>query len=1066
MSVPASASALPRRGMVGHVPSSGPQSSCDRTTGDTHASAPAPAPVSSECCQAEPSCSPASLYQPSHVRLAPLRLEGQESREPTSCGPGAPSGPGGGDPGGDGAWSLPPDELFTIFSKIYDEVVCWRRNLCMLPFGAEGSSFVRELTRLISLFSDGLPGRRYAWYAVVAACHLLLQKPLGADSSKETRRHLAGRMERWRTGDFDGLLRECRCLQAHLPTRSSSRQSDGIDDIVFAGMVSHGKVGTATRYVESNASGRVLDLSEEVAPGRRVLDVLKEKHPAPVDAQPDILLPGGPDPPEPVLYDKITPAMIRRLASRLSGAARPSALDSAAWRRMMTSYDGASDSLCGVLSRAAKCICTETLDETCLRPFLAARLIPLDKQPGVRPIAIGEVFRRVICKAIMSAIERDVLLAVTPYQLCVGIPSACEVAVGILGQEFQSESCDGILLVDASNAFNAMNRSAALHNIPRICPAAGRAFVNLYQSDIPLFLEGGLTVLSREGTCQGDPLAMAFYALAMSPLAQRLSLASPDCRQLWFADDDAAAAKLASLREYWRCISSVGPRYGYFPNAQKSILLVKPELEQTAKEVFHGTGIAIRSDGVRYLGGYIGSNEFVAGRVSSQINTWLTLMNRLTVLAKTQPQAAYHVVSTAVQAKWRFLQRVCEVPADAFGRLDNVIVRFCEGIFGRDELPESLRKLLSLPVRLGGLGIPVPSEGAARQLELSRASTGPIVEFLAAAGADNAASEVAQSLSPGTGLCAGDASGLARRRPRVVDAIAASRAVAGRTRAQFRESLVDVVSELGPSLTPPQRLLLDTSKEKGVSTWVTSPPSQEHGTILSKSDFRDGLALRYGLALHDLPTSCICRGSPDFTVDHAMTCPAGGYPTARHNEIRDLLSELLSVVVPDVEREPVLLSLDGEDVSGSHADQARVDIRVLGFWTRQQSAFFDVRVTHPKASLRSCAEVKSQLAHNERAKRRQYGERITQVDRGSFTPLVFGTNGQAAVECEVFLKTLASRVAEKCRDISYAVAISTIRAKIGMCLLRWQITCLRGSRTSYRRRAAALLAEMRAAARF
>eukprot|EP00117_Sycon_ciliatum_P044819 scpid59940/ scgid6144/ len=461
-------------------------------------------PGSSGQPQAEPSCSPASLYQPSHVRLAPLRPEGLASREPTSCNPGAPSGPGGGDPGGDGAWSLPPDELFTIFSKIYDEVVCWRRNLCMLPFGAEGSSFVRELTRLISLFSDGLPGRRYAWYAVVAACHLLLQKPLGADSSRETRRHLAGRMERWRTGDFDGLLRECRCLQAHLPTRSSSRQSDGIDDIVFAGMVSHGKVGTATRYVESNASGRVLDLSEEVAPGRRVLDVLKEKHPAPVDAQPDILLPGGPDPPEPVLYDKITPAMIRRLASRLSGAAGPSALDSAAWRRMMTSYDGASDSLCGVLSRAAKCICTETLDETCLRPFLAARLIPLDKQPGVRPIAIGEVFRRVICKAIMSAIERDVLLAVTPYQLCVGIPSACEVAVGILGQEFQSESCDGILLVDASNAFNAMNRSAALHNIPRICPAAGRAFVNLYQSDIPLFLEGGLTVLSREGTCQGD----------------------------------------------------------------------------------------------------------------------------------------------------------------------------------------------------------------------------------------------------------------------------------------------------------------------------------------------------------------------------------------------------------------------------------------------------------------------------------------------------------------------------------------------------------------------------------
>ena len=155
-------------------------------------------PGSSGQPQAEPSYSPALLYQPSHVRLAPLRPERQASREPTSCSPGAPSGPGGGDPGGDGAWSLPPDELFTFFSKIYDEVV-WR-NLCMLPFGAEGSSFVRELTRLISLFSDGLPERRYAWYAVVAACHLLLQKPLGADSSKENpeaSRRPNGAVEDW-----------------------------------------------------------------------------------------------------------------------------------------------------------------------------------------------------------------------------------------------------------------------------------------------------------------------------------------------------------------------------------------------------------------------------------------------------------------------------------------------------------------------------------------------------------------------------------------------------------------------------------------------------------------------------------------------------------------------------------------------------------------------------------------------------------------------------------------------------------------------------------------------------
>ena len=59
----------------------------------------------------------------------------------------------------------------------------------------------------------------------------------------------------------------------------------------------------------------------------------------------------------------------------------------------------------------------------------AARLIPLDKQPGVRPIAVGEVFRRIICKAIMRVVEMDVLKVTAPIQVCVGVQSACEAAV-------------------------------------------------------------------------------------------------------------------------------------------------------------------------------------------------------------------------------------------------------------------------------------------------------------------------------------------------------------------------------------------------------------------------------------------------------------------------------------------------------------------------------------------------------------------------------------------------------------------------------------------------------------
>ena len=76
---------------------------------------------------------------------------------------------------------------------------------------------------------------------------------------------------------------------------------------------------------------------------------------------------------------------------------------------------------------------------------------------------------------------------------------------------FRQESVQGILLVDASNAFNSLNRAAALHNIPRVCPSMAQVFANTYTKPVRLFVDGD-EILSEEGTCQGDPLAMAAYS--------------------------------------------------------------------------------------------------------------------------------------------------------------------------------------------------------------------------------------------------------------------------------------------------------------------------------------------------------------------------------------------------------------------------------------------------------------------------------------------------------------------------------------------------------------------------
>ena len=63
----------------------------------------------------------------------------------------------------------------------------------------------------------------------------------------------------------------------------------------------------------------------------------------------------------------------------------------------------------------------------------------------------------------------DVQMAAGPLQLCAGDQSGCEAAMLAMRQIFKSVDANAILLVDASNAFNALNRQVALRNIQHLC---------------------------------------------------------------------------------------------------------------------------------------------------------------------------------------------------------------------------------------------------------------------------------------------------------------------------------------------------------------------------------------------------------------------------------------------------------------------------------------------------------------------------------------------------------------------------------------------------------------------
>ena len=93
------------------------------------------------------------------------------------------------------------------------------------------------------------------------------------------------------------------------------------------------------------------------------------------------------------------------------------------------------------------------------------------------------------------------------------------------------------------------------------------------------------------------------------------------------------------------------------------------------------------------------------------------------------------------------------------------------------------------------------------------------------------------------------------------------------------------------------------------------------------------------------------------------------------------------MVCNDVEVELVLQEVTGETLNhgANKASDARLDIHARGFWERQRSAFFDVKVCHPNAD--SCKDLTpKQIYKMHESEKWQYAERVMEIEQGTFTP--------------------------------------------------------------------------------
>ena len=163
---------------------------------------------------------------------------------------------------------------------------------------------------------------------------------------------------------------------------------------------------------------------------------------------------------------------------------------------------------------------------------------------------------------------------------------------------------------------------------------------------------------------------------------------------------------------------------GYHPKAEKSWLVVKENELERAQEIFRDTGVKITVDGRKYLGGFVGKRDGTENYVLDLVKDWVEQLKLLSKIAKSEPQAAYSVFKTGFRQKMTYFIRTIPNLKNMLTQLDETIDNcFIPAITEGHYCSRRDRQLFALPVRLGGMGIPIFTELCDREYQNSRLAT-------------------------------------------------------------------------------------------------------------------------------------------------------------------------------------------------------------------------------------------------------------------------------------------------------------------------------------------------------
>jgi hypothetical protein len=527
-----------------------------------------------------------------------------------------------------------------------------------------------------------------------------------------------------------------------------------------------------------------------------------------------------------------------------------------------------------------------------VREFLAgARLTALVKgDSDVRPIAAGNIFRRIASKCVCSLIHQRARELFRDVQVGVAYRGGAEHVVhsmrNIIHRHWNTPHHDFMVLkVDFRNAFNVVSRSAMLEQVVALFPDL-YAWVHWCYGDSSLLFYNDKSVRSCVGVQQGDPLGPFLFSLVLHRISCMIGAELPHLSlHKWYLDDGALAGDVRDIMVALKLIERHGPELGLKLN------LLKCEIYSPSAANFsdtfdhddlggcflpHDLKLRYTSPNFSLLGAPIGDAAFCSGEVAKLRKSNQLILTRLCQLNDLQ----------CALLLLRFCVCYCKCV---------YLSRTTPPGFIQDELRLIDAEIRSCFERMSGLQVTDVAWSQA-QLPVSDAGLG-----LRSSARHCAAAFISSHRQALPGLLT----------DHLYDAVNLLCDQLGVESDDYRDTILDMEQK-----PPTQRLLSDKLDKRDYDallrhlasskwnhirliscsapracSWLQAIPARgPFDQCLTSNEMQVALMLLLGLSLANPSDRCrFCKVLLDALGHHHLTCHHGSFVVCRHNQLRDLL---------------------------------------------------------------------------------------------------------------------------------------------------------------------------------